>query len=358
MIADRKVIIVHNRFDLGPSAWKFISLGMVLGLLAVIVTAFCTPYVYLFSTSLKSPGQLSDPTGPLWPSEAATFPYQGQDLPLYYVPIGDQTRVLALLKQARTSAQFVDPDHPDAEPIQWDGRVRALSKVWLLSLHPENYINALKSLDFLRLFTNTLAMAVIGALGATASAALVAYGFTRFRIPFGELIFLLVMSTIILPPQVTIIPTFIVFQRIGWTGTLLPLIIPHFFGNAYNIFLLRQYFMGMPYELDEAAKVDGASPWQIFMQIILPNARTALMAVFLLHFLFAWNDFYDPLIYLSGNESAYVVSIGLQKFVQLHSGQINLLMAASLLVMILPLTLFFLAQRTFMQGIVLTGVEK
>jgi multiple sugar transport system permease protein len=157
---------------------------------------------------------------------------------------------------------------------------------------------------------------------------------------------------------VTVIPTFILFQRIGWTGTLLPLIVPHFFGNAYNIFLLRQYFMGMPYELDEAAKVDGASPWQVFTRIILPNSRLALASVFLLHFLFAWNDFYSPLIFLSGNENSYVISLGLQRFLQLHNGQPNLLMGASLLSMILPLVLFFLAQKTFMQGIVLTGVEK
>jgi multiple sugar transport system permease protein len=157
---------------------------------------------------------------------------------------------------------------------------------------------------------------------------------------------------------VTIIPMFIFFQKLGWTGTLLPLIVPHFFGNAYNIFLLRQYFMGMPYELDEAAKIDGASAWEVFTQIILPNSRLALSAVFMLHFLFAWNDFYNPLIFLSGNEKANVLSLGLSKFLQLHDSQPNLLMGASLLTMILPLVLFFLAQKTFMQGIVLTGVEK
>jgi multiple sugar transport system permease protein len=358
VINTRKLVIVHNRFQLGVSSWKFISTGLVIGVLVTICLAFCAPYLYLFMTSLKSQSQLSDPTSPLWPSEAVTFKYQGQDLPLYYVPFGNETRVLALFKTGRDSSFFVDPSHPEAQPIEWQGRVRALGKVWILSLHPENYLEAMRSIDFLRIMFNTVAVAMLGAIGATISAALVAYGFTRFRIPYGEVIFLLVMSTIILPPQVTIIPTFIVFQKIGWTGTLLPLIVPHFFGNAYNIFLLRQYFMGMPYELDEAAKVDGASPWQVFINIIVPNSRTALAAVFLLHFLFAWNDFYNPLIYLSGNESNYVISLALQKFVQLHSGQLNLLMSASLLAMILPLGLFFLAQRTFMQGIVLTGVEK
>ncbi len=360
---------VHNRFRLGASAWKFISAGLVLAILSAIAVILCAPYLYLITTSLKSTQQLSDNTSPLLPSEAVTYTYQGPDLPdynvikgqqldLYNVPIDGQTRSLALLQPLRESAIFLDPDHPDAPPITWDGHVRALNKVYTLSFHPENFIQAMQAMDFPRVLLNTLVVAIIGALGATASAALVAYGFTRFRIPFGEVLFLLVMSTIILPPQVTIIPTFIVFQKIGWIGTLLPLIVPHFFGNAYNIFLLRQYFMGMPYELDEAAKVDGASPWQIFMDIILPNSRTALAAVFLLHFLFAWNDFYNPLIYLSGNESSYVMSIGLERFLSLHGSELNLLMGASLLAMIVPIVLFFMAQKTFMQGIVLTGVEK
>jgi multiple sugar transport system permease protein len=353
-----KIVIVHNRFALGNSSWKFIGAGIVVFILTAICLAFCSPYLYLFVTSFKSAGQLSEPTTPLFPSDVATFNYQNQDLDLYYVPINGARQVLALYKPGRTSATFIDPQHPDAPPIEWEGRTRTLDKVFIPAWHPENYTTAIQSIDFLRLLLNTLVVAIIGALGAVSSAALVAYGFTRFRVPFGGVLFTLVMSTIILPPQVTIIPTFIFFQRIGWTGTLLPLIIPHFFGNAYNIFLLRQYFMGMPYELDEAAKVDGASPWQVFTRIILPNSRLALASVFMLHFLFAWNDFYNPLIFLSGNENSYVISLGLQKFLQLHNGQPNLLSSVSLLAMLLPLIMFFLAQKTFMQGIVLTGVEK
>jgi multiple sugar transport system permease protein len=330
----------------------------VVAILTVICLIYCAPYLYLLMASFKSAGQLSEPTSPLTPSDAATFTFQGQQLPLYYVTTDSQTRVLASIKQSRDSAMFIDPQNPSDKPIQWEGRVRTLNKVCYPSRHPENYLKAMQSIDFLRQLVNTLAVALIGATGAVSSAALVAYGFTRFRIPRGEVLFLLVMSTIILPPQVTIIPTFIFFQRIGWTGTLLSLIVPHFFGNAYNIFLLRQYFLGMPYELDEAAKVDGASPWQVFRHIILPNSRLALAAVFLLHFLFVWNDFYSPLIFLSGSENSYVISLGLQKFLQLHNGQPNLLSGASLLAMLLPLVLFFLAQKTFMQGIVLTGVEK
>src|SRR5260221_1941295 len=358
-----RIVIVHNRFQLGRSAWKFIAAGTVIGILSTICIIYCAPYLYLFMTSFKSAGQLSEPTSPLWPADAATFNYQGKDLTLYDVPVLNKSgstkpRPWGILHQSRDSATFIDPQTPDAAPIKGQGRIRTMDKVFVRNWHPENYVAAAQGSDLPRLLLNTLVVAIVGALGAVSSAALVAYGFTRFRIPFGEILFIIVMSTIILPVQVTIIPTFILFQRIGWIGTLIPLILPHFFGNAYNIFLLRQYFMGMPFELDEAAKVDGASPWQVFTQIILPNSRTALAAVFLLHFLFAWNDFYAPLIFLSGNPNSYVVSLGLERFLQLHSSQPNLLAGASLLVMIVPLVLFFLAQNIFMQGIVLTGVEK
>src|SRR5258708_6695061 len=142
---------VHNRFQLGASSWKFISVGLVIAILSIITLILCTPYVYVVMTSLKSQGQLSDDTAPLWPSEPVTYTYQGPDLPdydvthgqvlqLYQVPIDGKTRTLALLQPLRTSAFFLDPDHPDVPPISWDGHVRALNKVYIPSLHPENFI--------------------------------------------------------------------------------------------------------------------------------------------------------------------------------------------------------------------------
>src|SRR5579859_5652812 len=177
---------VHNRFQLGVSAWKFISAGLVIAILSAITIALFTPYVYMFTTALKSAGQLSDASSPLWPSEAVTYQYKGPDLPdynvvngqsleLYNVPIGGSMRTLALLQPLRTSAVFLDPDRPDAPPIQWDGRVRALEKVYVPSWHPENFIKAMQDIDFLRLLLNTLTVAIVGALGATTAAALVAY---------------------------------------------------------------------------------------------------------------------------------------------------------------------------------------
>jgi multiple sugar transport system permease protein len=186
----------------------------------------------------------------------------------------------------------------------------------------------------------------------------VAYGFTRFNIPYGNVLFIILLATIMLPPQVTQIPTYIVYRELGWIGTLAPLIVPHFFANAYNVFLLRQYMMGIPLELDDAARVDGANPLQILWHVIIPAARPAMAASYLFHFLFAWNDFQQPLIYIGGNEKNQVLAVGLQRFTQIYSQQQNLQMAAGILTMLVPLAIFFVAQRIFMQGVVITGVEK
>ncbi|NLX08201.1 MAG: carbohydrate ABC transporter permease [Chloroflexi bacterium] len=280
-----------------------------------------------------------------------------RDLPLYHVPIDGETRELALLEAGRRSTTFIDPDNPD-ELIVVEERARGLDPVYKLELHPENFKTAIDTINYPRLFANTLIVAVVGGFGAMASATLVAYGFTRFNIPYGNLLFLILLSTIILPPQVTQIPTYIIFRKLGWIGTLLPLIVPFFFSNAYNVFLLRQYMMGIPLELDEAARVDGANPLRILWHVIIPTARPALVAVYLFHFLWAWNEFQQPLIYIGGNENNQVLAVGLQRFSQIYSSQQHLMMAAGVLTMFVPLLIFFLAQRIFMQGVVITGVEK
>lgn len=283
--------------------------------------------------------------------------HQEAELPLYHVPIDGEERTLALLNTSRRSATFIDPDNPD-EPIVIDERVRGLDPVYELEPHPENFTQAIDAINYWQLFKNSMIIAVVGGLGAMFSATLVAYGFTRFNIPYANVLFLILLSTIILPPQVTQIPTYIIYRELGWIGTLLPLIVPFFFSNAYNVFLLRQYMMGIPLELDEAARVDGANPLQILWHVIIPAARPALVAVYLFHFLWAWNEFQQPLIYIGGNEQNQVLAVGLQRFSQIYSSQQNLMMAAGILTMLVPLLIFFLAQRIFMQGVVITGVEK
>jgi len=171
-----------------------------------------------------------------------------------------------------------------------------------------------------------------------------------------NVLFILLLSTIMLPSQVTMIPIYIFFQKIGWVDTLLPLIVPAFFANAYDVFLLRQFFMTIPLELDDAAKIDGANPIQTLIYIMLPQARPALIAVSIFHFLWAWNNFYEPLIYLHSREN-WTVAIGLQTFDALYSVNTHLIMAASVVMVIPPILLFFFAQRIFTQGVVFSGIK-
>ncbi len=188
------------------------------------------------------------------------------------------------------------------------------------------------------LLRNTLIVAILGTIGAVASAVVVAYGFARFRIPGRNGLFLLLIMTIILPFQVLLIPQYIGFKALGWTGTWLPLIVPHFFANAYNVFLLRQYFLTLPRELDQAAEIDGASPLQVLWSVIIPQAWPAIIAVALFHFFFTWNDFFAPLVYLSGKPELATMTVGLQAFNATYaaSGTGYLTQAAALMAMIVP----------------------
>lgn len=156
----------------------------------------------------------------------------------------------------------------------------------------------------------------------------------------------------------TIIPTYTFFQRIGWVGSWLPLVVPSFFANAYDVFLLRQYFLTLPRELDEAAMMDGAGPIRILLSVILPQSLPVLMAVTVFHIVFAWNDFFGPLIYLSTNRDSWPISVALSNFNGIYGNQPQLIQAGALMALVLPMLLFFVAQRFFIQGIVVTGVDK
>jgi multiple sugar transport system permease protein len=224
----------------------------------------------------------------------------------------------------------------------------------------DNFSDVLRILNFPLLLGNTLIVAILGTIGAVTSAVVVAYGFARFRIPGRDGLFLVMIMTIILPFQVLLIPQYIGFKAIGWTGTWLPLIVPHFFANAYNVFLLRQYFLTLPRELDQAAQVDGASPLRILWSVIIPQAWPAIIAVALFHFFFTWNDFFAPLVYLSGHPELATMTVGLQAFSAVYAGSGSgfLTQAAALLALIVPVGIFFFAQRVFMRGVVISGVEK
>ena len=333
-----------------------ILIGIVAG---IVLLSFLMPLGYMFSTGLKSKEQMSDPNAPvLWPFSQETFTYNGEELPVYQVPIDNRTVDLAAVNKTRTATTFVDPDDPEAGVFIWEGNWRTLEPAYFPDAQWSNFKKAWDELNFPLLFRNTLIIAVVGTLGAVTSSVFVAYGFARFDFRGKNFLFMLLIGTIILPVQATLIPTYIIFARIGWTNTFLPLIVPHFFANAYNVFLLRQYFLQIPRALDEAAMIDGANPFQILTKIIVPNSVPALAAVSLFHFFFAWNDFFSPLIYLVSKPELWPLSVGLQKFNSLYGREPNLIQAGALITLILPVLVFFLAQRVFMQGVVFSGVEK
>lgn len=254
---------------------------------------FILPWVWMISTSLKNPPELA-----VWPP--------------VWVP----------------------------DPIRWD-----------------NYAHAFRQASFAQFLLNTVIVTIPSVVGAVASNALVAYGFARIRWPGRDVVFAVVLATLILPGFVTFIPLYIVFRKLNWINTYLPLIVPTFLAHPFFIFLLRQFFMGLPEELSDAAKVDGASEFRIFAQVILPLAKPALAVVALFQFIISWNDYFGPLIYLN-DKAKYTISLGIANM-QTSYGFTNFawIMAATCMSVLPIIILFFFAQRTFIEGIALTGLK-
>lgn len=220
-----------------------------------------------------------------------------------------------------------------------------------------NYSDALDVAPFARYFLNTMVIEAIVVTGVVVSSTLSAYGFARLRWKGRDVVFGALMTTLMLPGAVTLIPAFIIWSKLGLVNTIVPLTLPAWFGGGmFNIFLLRQFFRGLPRDLDEAAMLDGASPLRILRDIIIPLSRPALITVAIFSFLATWNDFLGPLIYLNSSEK-YTLAIGLSQFKGQYNSEWGLLMAASTLVLAPVLALFFVAQRYFVQGIAVTGLK-
>jgi multiple sugar transport system permease protein len=232
------------------------------------------------------------------------------------------------------------------------------------SLQWGNYVNAVtygqKTLGYIPFFEygkNTLLLCVLVVSGTVISNAFIAYGFARLQWPGRNVLFGVTLATMMVPFPVLMVPLFVFFKHLGWVGTFRPLWVPAWFGSAFNIFLLRQFFLTIPRELSDAATVDGCSELQVFRHVILPLSRPALAVVALFSFLYTWNDFIGPLIYLS-DQRMFTLSLGLQ-FYQSQAGgtEWHLLMAASTIVVLPIIVLFFFTQRTFIQGIAVTGMK-
>lgn len=224
-------------------------------------------------------------------------------------------------------------------------------------IHWENYLTAIKAFPFWQYARNTLLITFFVVLGNVLSNSFIAYGFAKIDFPGKKVFFALVLSTMMVPGFVTMIPQYVIFSKIGWVGTYLPLIVPSFFGNAFNIFLMRQFYLSINTELIEAAKIDGANHLYIWSHLMLPLTKPALITVAINSFNGAWNDFLGPLLYIQ-DQDKYTLQIGLQVFQNQSTTQWNYLMAAATLVLIPTVLLFFFAQRYFIEGMDLTGGSK
>jgi len=270
--------------------------GKIMAYLVLSVGGFLmlTPFFWLISSSLKAPHQIY------------TFPPQ-------WIP----------------------------DPVQW-----------------QNYIEVWQVVPVLRYLANTMIVTVFSTIGVTLSSAMAGYSFARLRFPGRDLMFGSILATVMLPFVVTMIPIYIMFSRLGWVGTFLPLIVPHWFGGPITIFMLRQFFRTIPMELEDAARIDGANRPRIFFQIALPLARPALVVVLVLALLYNWNDFIGPLIYLQKRDM-YTIALGLNALQYFEGGldwtHYVMVLAA---IMVTPIVIvYFFAQRAFVEGIVLTGLK-
>ena len=333
------------------------TLVMTTVILAIAI-AFLAPLAQTMLLSLKSQEQVSQLNSPVLPSLPATFEYEGRTYDVYHVPIDGTTRDLALVRKGRQDSDFVDPANPGGGVINWVGAWRTLEQSWTLAPQWQNYADVWDLIDFPRLLFNTLALAIIGTIGTVISCTLVAYGFARFRFPGRGLMFTLLIATIFLPAAVTLIPTYTIFVKLGWVGTWLPLLVPAFFANAYDVFLMRQYFLTIPRDLDEAAAIDGASPLRILRSVVLPQAWPVIAAVSIFHFVYAWNDYFGPFIYLAGNPDIVPLQVGLARFNGVYYENPAYIHAGTMLTLIIPVVLFLVFQKVFVRGIVITGVEK
>jgi len=221
-----------------------------------------------------------------------------------------------------------------------------------------NFADVFTAIPFARDLWNTMLYAGLSTTGVVVSSVPVAYALARLSWRGRDVMFMVVLATMMIPAQVTSLPLYVIFSKLGWVNSLRPLIIPSFFGDAFSIFLLRQFFLTIPQEITEAARCDGASDWRILTRIVVPTAKPAIAAVGLFAFLYAWNDFYNPLLYTGNSTTSQTLAVGLTTLAKsAHQNSYQLQMAASIIFLAPVLLIFFFAQKVFVEGVTLTGVK-
>lgn len=229
--------------------------------------------------------------------------------------------------------------------------------VWIPEIYRwQNFIEAWNKGNFAHFFGNTSLITLLNVVAVLFSCSIAAYAFARIDFPGRAPLFALVLATMMLPGQVTLIPLFMIFAKLGWVNTYKPLIVPLFFGDAFSIFLLRQFMLTIPREYDEAALIDGCSRIGVFFRILLPQLLAPLLVVAIYQFTWSWNDFFGPLIYLNSPD-LFTVTLGLTRFVGRTQTDVQYLMAMTAVSTLVPIAIFFVTQRIFLQGIVISGVK-
>ena len=336
-------------------------------LINLVGLCFLIPFLWMAVTSFKTDEDVFHTPIRWLPYDNVRVEVNGQQLPIYNVKTESGIKVLALLKIAEGIGTFIDPKRP-AELLNYklqQGPTKIAEPIMQVSFRWQNFIDAMNrgsrpgvGASFWVYFKNSLIIAFFTILGALVSNAPVAYAFARLKFPGRDLLFIIVLATLMLPYQVTMIPLYLLFNDfLGWKNTFLPLLVPAFFANAYDVFLLRQFFRTIPEEMCDAARVDGASEWQIFTRIVLPLSVPVLATVSVFTFLYAWNDFTGPLLFLD-KPSMFTMALGLRDFQGQRTMIWNQLMAASVVFTIPIVIAFFFAQKTFIQGIKLTGSKE
>lgn len=309
-------------------------------MLAALAAMFSLPFLWQLSTSLKTEDQVGKSDIDLVP-RAQTLNLDGKSVQVKPVERKGDLQVVKVLEGPKTgSLVSVPPDKLSLSPhLEWS-----------------NYSGGFKAFPFFHMLNNTLVICVLTVFGTTLSCSLAAYGLACVQWKGREVLFWAMLATMMLPGQVTMIPLFQTFKNLGWINTILPLVVPAFCGNAFFIFMLRQFYRTIPASLMEAARIDGAGDLRIWATVVLPLSKAALAVVAVFSFMGAWNDFLGPLLYLMDDDK-YTLAIGLARLQGQYSSDWGRMMAMSV-VMTLPLiVLFFLAQRTFVDGIKLGGVK-
>jgi len=328
---------------------------------------FLIPFLWMLITAFKSSEDVFH-TPPRWlPYDNVRVEVNGEQLPLYNVQTEDGVKQLAAVKIVEGVGTFVDPADP-SQTMEYEiqqGATKIAEPIMHISFRWRNFSDAMArgsrpgvGASFWVYFKNSLIIAFFSILGTLFSNTPVAYAFARLKFPGRDILFILILSTMMLPFQVTMIPIYLFFNdTLHWGNTFLPLIIPTFFANAYDVFLLRQFFRTIPEEMCDAARVDGASEWQIFTRIVIPLSIPVLATVTVFTFLWAWNDFTGPLLFLTSPKN-FTMALGLQDFQSQRTMIWNQLMAAATVFTVPIVVAFFFAQKTFIQGIKLTGLKE